>query len=123
MAEPLRATVKLAPKLKAVAAQILLLDRYETIYGIYNHDHEDPARPWALVAMHEAEDVVSGSQLHERMEQFVEKEVHKWFGISWLEFIEQPTDACIKMLEISARHQAVGDKTATAILSQLGTDK
>lgn len=109
-----------SPKIKSIEAQILLRESYETIYGIYNHDVNDPEHPLALVEFHEAEDNTTGSLLHERLDMFAQKQVHKWFGISWPEFVAQPTDLCLRMLEIAGKKQDAEDSTTTGVLAQLG---
>lgn len=95
--------VRLAPKIKAIAAQVVLRDRYETLYGIHNHAVEDPNHQVPLVAMWESEDAHTGSLMDERMSQFAEKHVGKHFNISWTEFLALPTDQCYKMLEIATK--------------------
>lgn len=76
---------------------MLLLDRYETTYGIYNHE-DVGAHPFAAILMHWNQDVIIEGGLHERMKEFVSLEVGKAFNISFAEFIDQPTYVCELML-------------------------
>lgn len=77
---------------------MLLLDRYETTYGIYNHE-DAGAHPFAPILMHWNQDTVTGGGLHERMKEFVMLDIGKSFNISFPEFLEQPTYVCELMLQ------------------------
>lgn len=96
------------------------MEKYETIYGIYNHDAEDPNRPLALIGMHWGENSAEGSTLYERVEQFAELKIHKFFGISFKEFMELPTDVCTKILEVANKHLKLETTVADGIAAQLG---
>lgn len=115
----LRHLLKVSPKLCATDARLVLLEMYEQEYGIYNHALGDPNRPLASVAMHPAENVLEGSFLDERIEQFADKEVTKHFGLSLIEFLDLPTDVCFKILEVAAKRQKVEGSTAASLLNQL----
>lgn len=84
---------------------MVLMDQYETKFGIFNHELGADARPLALVALHPAEDTTTHSRLYERMVQYADLEVYSVFGVSWPEFISQPTDVCIYQLEVCAAKQ------------------
>ena len=109
-----------SPKLKFTDAQLLLMDAYETGFGIYNHaQHTDNSRPLALVAMHWAEDNTTQSLLHERIEQFKDRNVYQIFGLSLTEFLDLPRDVCTKILEVCGKRQTQEDRIARDIQSQL----
>lgn len=88
--------------------QILLRERYEQAYGIYDHlavkaaATADASRDdhFALVRHHWSEDSVVASRLRERMEAFITMRVGHNFHISFMEFIELPTYVCDLMLEV-----------------------
>lgn len=113
--------MRLAPRLKSSDAQLLLRDSYETTFGIYNHEVDDPARPMALMAMHPAEDSSTGSLLYERIEQFGEKQVPKWYGLSLKDFLSLPTDICIKILQECEKLRNKESTDTSNLISQLGS--
>ena len=96
-----------SPKLRFTDGQILLLDVYESGYGIYDHSQHavDNSRPLALVAMNWEEDASTGSQLYERIELFKERQIYQIFGLSLTEFLDLPRDICTKILESCGKKQ------------------
>ena len=111
--------MKIAPKLCASDTHLLLLDRYETTYGICDHVAVGASRPLALVAMHDAEDSTSGGLLYERIEQYQIKQVSKHFGISLTEFLNFPRDICLKILELSSKQVNAEGAMAENILNRI----
>jgi len=86
-----------APLKNGIEAEILLRERYDTWHGIYDFDHaaRDPSksnRPFALVALHDKEDYLKQSALYRLMHRFVLYKVKDRTGMSWMEFINQPSD-------------------------------
>jgi hypothetical protein len=100
-------------------SQIVLREKYETIFGIYDHDHPDPKRPLALVAMQPHENNAMGSLLYERIEQFAERKVIKYFGLSLAEFMELPSDVSSEILRISGKLLQEETKVGADALNQL----
>lgn len=103
--------------------QLLLRSLYESTYGIYDHDQDDPERPLALMGFHTAEDSTTDSLLHERIRAFGLKNVTKYFGCSLNEFFDLPTDICMMMMETceelkKMEHQAAS--AAEAAINNLG---
>ena len=82
-------------------AQMVLRDRYETSFQIYNHSLESSDHPFALIMMNWNEDSISQGSLHERMNQYIDYDIQKYFGLSFIEFIEQPTYVILMQLEIA----------------------
>lgn len=87
-----------------------MLHKYETTFGIHNHDKdsatgEDALRPLALVEMHWAENTDLDGRLYERMQQYMDRDVFKYFGESWSSFLNLPTHECMRMLEMCAKKQ------------------
>lgn len=103
------------PKLdNVIDAQIVLKDLYDTEYGIYNHLNRSRKRPLASVAMHEAEDINTGSLLEEVLRIYTQKNIKDIFNLSLLEYLDLPRDI-IQMLNTIAdetmakRHSTVDD--------------
>ena len=117
--QPFYDMVRLAPQIKSVAAQLILRDRYETLYGIHNHEVEDPNHPIPMAAMWDSEDAYSGSLLDERLEHFVDKQVGKWFNISLPDFLELPTEIVTKMLEIATKMKNIEHTNVETQLAHL----
>lgn len=93
--------IEKAPRLKSTDAQMVLRDQYETTYGIYNHAVPENDHPFALIMMNDSEDTVTHGALHDRMTQYLDCDIHKYFGLSFLEFIEQPTYVIVMQLELA----------------------
>lgn len=93
--------MKLSKRLPSTSAQIILRERYEDAFGVYNHKGQEGTHPLALVMHNWSEDNVTGGRLRERMEAFAENGVAKHFNISFHEFIQQPTYVCDMMLDVS----------------------
>lgn len=99
----------------------MLRERYETLYGIYNHDAPDVNRPLASVAIHKAEDASLGSLLYERIEQFEERKIYQRFGISLVEFLELPSDVCLKIMEIAGKRLTEEGTMTASVMNQLSS--
>lgn len=97
--------MKHSKRLISTSAQIILRQKYETAFGIYDHAGPDGEHPLALVMHNWSEDNVSYGRLRERLEAFAEHSVGKWFSISFKEFIDMPTYVCDMMLEIAENMQ------------------
>lgn len=86
-------------------ARLFLLDRYEQVFRIRNHDDPTAQHPFGPILMNECEDWATGGAVYERMKEFKNKRIHEHFGISFLEFIDQPTYRCDQMLRLAAAAQ------------------
>jgi hypothetical protein len=84
-------------------AQIALRDSYETSFGIYRHDAPNLDDPFALIRMHWSEDTVTGSRLHERMSEYLDADIGKFFNLSFNEYIDNPTYICDFMFQEARR--------------------
>ena len=109
----------MAPAMCSTDTKLLLIDRYDTGYGIYNHDSIINDRPLAVIAMHPAEDISLVSTIRERVEQFAQLQVGKFFNISFKEFLEFPNDVVLMILETSSKMQQKDSSAASEILDQL----
>lgn len=115
----LRDTLRVSPVLVATDARLLAQERYETTYGIFDHDAQGDTRPLALVEMQEPEDSLTGSLLYERMEQYLDCDVLKYFGLSLDAFLALPTDMCLKIMEMSAKQKKATGAQVNTVLQDL----
>lgn len=69
----------------------LMRDRYETYFGIHNHDIDD-GNPLALVSYRDAEDNSKSSRLYGRITEFAKKKIGKHWNMSLTEFMSLPRD-------------------------------
>jgi hypothetical protein len=120
VSNPIREALLRAPALRASDVMLMLRERYETTYGIFNHDMPlaEP-RPLAVVAMHPKEDVLVGSLLYERLDQFIDKDVFKYTGLAWDRFLELPHYQCERILELCHKRKEDHRKSMNGIADQL----
>lgn len=76
-----------------------MLHRYETDYGIYDHDNDSPDNYYSLVAYHPTEDIAFGDLLYERLDQYMEARVKYYTGLSFDEFMDQPRHMVQRILD------------------------
>lgn len=107
MAEELLAKIE---KVDSITARLILLDAYETTYGIYNHADEmaNRDRPLALIAMHPKEDFSTHSALYNTIRRFRKYKVGHPdnFNMSLTEFLELPKDISDFLMDIMASEAA-----------------
>ena len=106
----------------------MLMDRYETTFGIRNHDAEigeDAQHPFGVILFNEKEDVISGGAMYERMVAYHDKNIREHFGLSFNEFIDQPSWRVELMLKLATGWVRKATASAEAALNQLnaGSDK
>lgn len=115
--------LKAVPQVCSTDAKLLMMEHYETLFRIYNHDAPPPqgqSSDFALIGLHPAEDTLSSSLMRERMEQFAHHKVGDYFNISWLDYLKLPVEQAAMMMEIAA-HEAEQDKKGAAdVLKELG---
>lgn len=107
------------PILCSTDTQLLLMDKYDFIYGICNHDLVEASRPLSIIALHPAENTDAGSTIYERIDQFATLQVGKYFNLSLTEFLEYPRDIVIHILEIASKMQEKGISDQSGILDEL----
>lgn len=93
-------------QLGSIATAQLMRDRYETYYGIHNHDIDD-GDPLSLVAYREAEDNSRSSRLYERITEFAKKKVGKHLHISLTEFMNMPRDVCDHLIKVATDMETI----------------
>lgn len=98
------------PKICTTDARLLLMHRYETDFGIYNHDMNDDVRdPLALIRMHSKEDAYTGSYMAERIRQYHQRHVYDVTHMSFDAFLQLPRHMVMDILEYA--DQQLRDKT------------
>lgn len=117
----LRELLEKAPKLNSYDRELVLRERYETTYGIYNHDDMRQDRPFAVTALHPMEDTTHQSLLHERVRSFAKAKIAKHFGESLSSFLALPSDVCLYLLEVGHELEREEGKTAAAVMGQMET--
>lgn len=98
--------VQSLPKLGPVDAQLVMRDLYEGKYGIYNHIGKSKIRPLSSIASHPCEDINTGSMLESSMMVYIEKRIKDHFGLTLLEYLQQPMDVVEMMNRISDDHNS-----------------
>lgn len=77
-----------------------MLHRYETDWGIYNHDlSDDETDPLALIRMHPREDAYTGSYLSERIRQYHQRHVWEVTHEPLSVFLSYPRHMVMDILE------------------------
>ena len=108
-------------RLTSSDTQLLLLDQYEQLYGL--RDHEAEAHPFGPILMNEMEDVFTDGAMHERMRQYDKLGIKDIFGMSFTEFIEHPTYRVMQFLEYAQNVQTDKSRQTKKALENLGLDE
>lgn len=111
------------PSLTSTDTQMLLMEKYETKFNIHNHDLDTNDRPFALVAMHDCEDVSLGSLLYEDVVSFADNRVYKFFNISIKDFLDMPPYVCKMLIDISKVLSNKENTEAANVLNNIGNPK
>lgn len=103
------------PKICATDARLLLLHRYESDFGIYNHDLSDDERdPLALIRMHPKEEVFAGSYLAERLRLYHQRHVYDVTHMAFDAFLNLPRHMVMEILEYADQQLREKTKVMTA---------
>lgn len=90
-----------------VDAELFMRMKYETAFGIYNHDApDDKTIPWPLLFCSPLEDLARVDPLDFRLDQFAENRVHEIFGLSFDELIRYPRRDFLKVINSAKKHSA-----------------
>lgn len=76
---------------------------YETAYGIHDHLNGVNNSPLASVALHESEENTINSNLYEAIDRYHEKGIAELFKLSLIEYLNLPTEICVKLMEIATK--------------------
>lgn len=107
-------------------AQIVLRDRYETTFNIYNHAARGADHPFALILMNWNEDTITNGELHEKMNRYIDADIQKYFGIDFNTWIDQPTYVIELQLEVARTRiekEGPGQRAALEALRTLQSNK
>ena len=88
-----------AKQTDSILAQLLIMEAYETTFHLYNHDHQNPNEPLALVTMHDQENVVKYSRMANTIRSFRRHRVGHHFHMSLSEFLQYPRHVGRMILE------------------------
>lgn len=90
-----------------VDAELFMRMKYETAFGIYNHDAPDDKNiPWPLLFCSPLEDLARVDPFDFRLDQFAENRVHEIFGLSFDEVIRWPRRDFLKVINSAKKHSA-----------------
>jgi len=90
-----------------VDAELWMRMKYETAFGIYDHDGPDQQGiPWPLLFCSPLEDVSIVDPLDFRLDQFIENRVHELTGLSFNELIHYPRRDFLKVMNSAKKHSA-----------------
>ena len=109
---------KVLPKMGCIDAEQVLATAYEMEYEIYPHLQKSKGRPLSTVAMHDCEDPNSGSLLENVIRAYSLKNIREHFGMSLLEYLDQPVDI-VDMLNTIADED---NKRKASIVSGIHSD-
>lgn len=73
-----------------ITAQMMLSEGYEIEYGLYDHNNPALEHPFQGQLMKEGEKLLSDSPMRELYKTYSIYQIHKWFGLNLLEFINLP---------------------------------
>lgn len=94
--------------LDSIAAAIVTQEIYDEECGIYDTSTVADG-PFALVSLHEAEDMSLADPYDRELDKFLNANVLKYTGTTWDKFLELPRDKCEKLLQ---RCDALANKEA-----------
>lgn len=109
---------KVPKRFQSSDVQILLRERYEQAYGIYDH-RGNPNDHFALVRHHWCEDAVTSGRARERFEAFLDARVYQNTGIPWDRWIEQPSYMCDMQLEILEKRAPHENREITNLANEI----
>lgn len=89
------------PKQKSIEAQMLLLEAYQTSYGIYDHFNSDARNnPLKIVAMHPKENVIDLGPKINLMRRYMLYNVRQYSGKSFEDFVALPRHEVKQWLDL-----------------------
>lgn len=98
-----------APKMLSSDTQLAMRERYETVFGIFNHDQPN-VHPLALVTLRPAENSSKGGAFQRRVKDFMAFDVLKYTGLSLKELMEYPREKVEIIIEECRAKQAADSK-------------
>ena len=117
----LEATKYVRDKPASSDIQLWLRYRYETDYGVYNHELPPvPDQGLDLFLAHPMEDTYKHGPLYDRIVKFHERRVHQRFGITFTELLSMPREAVVHILEICGKPPEAELRIITEMESTFG---
>lgn len=107
------------PHIDSISSKMMQLDYYETIFGIYDHEHQSAGNPLALVRMHHKEDPVGYSKLYRTIHRFYDHQIYQKTGLTIDKFLQLPLDIVELHFKISAATSQSESSQLDPILKQL----
>jgi len=105
--------------MSSVETEIFLRENYDKQFGIFDHDAPGNSNPLALVSLHPSENVMDYSPLKELLDNFSDRDVTKYFGLSLMEFLELPRYITQEIMEVCRARKAREVKQQQEILKSL----
>lgn len=114
-------------KLDSISVKILLLELYETMYQIFDHENipaspmnpEVEARPLTLVAMHAKEDWRGYSGMYRTMAKFVTLNMAKHTGMGLDAFMKLPRDVVDYLFDVATQHADREGKATASVMQAI----
>jgi hypothetical protein len=85
--------------------KLVLAEMYENTFKIYNHHVDDRNKPMATVSFHSKEDYTSGGPTENSMNNYIDCEIHKYFGLNYTQFMSYPRHDVEVMMNIAKDRQ------------------
>lgn len=100
------------PKRDNVYNKQLLLEIYETIYGIF--DHTVPGFPLASSSLHPKENVYENNIYENRLRKYLELKIHERTGLNFIEFLDLPRAEVETILKVTQQFEQKVDNIQTS---------
>lgn len=80
------------PKVPITVGRLYMMERYETAYGIHDHDINPAEKEdsLAILGCWSAEKPNKYSYRQKRMREYIRYDVQKWMGLNYDEFLSRP---------------------------------
>lgn len=105
--------------LDPVAAQIVITECYDEFFEIYDNSHQGKSN-FALVAMHEPEDLAIADPFDLYLERYMAAGVLKYTGIDFETFLSLPRDRVETILKRCDNMASKEEQGVNELLSQAG---
>ncbi len=91
------------------SARLVLMDRYESMFGIFDHERLGRSKPLSVVAMHPKEDATSYSKLYRTFFRYRQHRINEKFGLDIHEFLSLPHEFVELMFKVSTEETKAQD--------------
>lgn len=97
--ETFSAVDEVTGKFNPILAQIFLKEAYDIEYGLYDHDAPEMSHPFQTSLYTEGKTVTKFTPLERWMDKYYHHQIHKYFGLTFMEFIDLPIDKADMFLD------------------------